>query len=212
MHKGIIYKYISPSGKCYIGQTIREKERRTRFLNKKGKYSSLKIDSARNKYGPEAFSYEVLFKYESDNKEVLLDILNEKEVFYINEYNSVNMGYNCQPGGICPINTEKTREVITLKISKSVLQYSCDGNFLKEWVSTMEIERELGIEHTQISGNCLGKTKYCHNFIFKYKTEDIFPLQIQRVSTTKNKKKIWIMPTRFKWDRNTKMEFCKRGC
>ena len=26
--KGIIYKYTSPSGKCYIGQTVNENKRR----------------------------------------------------------------------------------------------------------------------------------------------------------------------------------------
>lgn len=33
--RGVIYKYTSPSGKCYIGQTINEKRRRNDFLNEK---------------------------------------------------------------------------------------------------------------------------------------------------------------------------------
>ena len=33
MIEGIIYKYTSPSGKFYIGQTIDEKSRRAQFLN-----------------------------------------------------------------------------------------------------------------------------------------------------------------------------------
>lgn len=189
MFKGIIYKYTSPSGKMYIGQTIREKERRTKFLNIKGKYSSPKIDNARRKHNPENFLYEVLFEYLSEDKGEIANILNVKEIFYINEYDSINKGYNCQSGGVCDINNEESRKVTTLKISKTVLQYSLNGEFLKEWISTMDIERELGIEHTQISGNCLGKTKYCHNSIFKYKTEDNFPLQIPKVSAVKSRKK-----------------------
>ena len=31
MIRGIIYKYTSPSGKVYIGQTINEKDRRNTF-------------------------------------------------------------------------------------------------------------------------------------------------------------------------------------
>ena len=31
--KGIIYKYTSPSGKVYIGQTTNEKKRKRVFLN-----------------------------------------------------------------------------------------------------------------------------------------------------------------------------------
>ena len=33
MIKGIIYKYTSPSGKVYIGQTIDEKDRKKAFFN-----------------------------------------------------------------------------------------------------------------------------------------------------------------------------------
>ena len=43
---GIIYKYTSPSGKIYIGQTMNEKERRKKFLGKSS-YAGEKIDTAR---------------------------------------------------------------------------------------------------------------------------------------------------------------------
>ena len=33
---GIIYKYISPSGKVYIGQTINERKRRKKYLTALG--------------------------------------------------------------------------------------------------------------------------------------------------------------------------------
>lgn len=33
--KGIIYKYTSPDGKVYIGQTTKEQNRRNTFLNEK---------------------------------------------------------------------------------------------------------------------------------------------------------------------------------
>lgn len=33
--RGIIYKYTSPSGKVYIGQTTKEHQRRNTFLNEK---------------------------------------------------------------------------------------------------------------------------------------------------------------------------------
>lgn len=38
MIRGIIYKYTSPSGKVYIGQTINEKDRRKHFLIQKLSY------------------------------------------------------------------------------------------------------------------------------------------------------------------------------
>lgn len=48
MIRGIIYKYTSPSGKHYIGQTINENQRRKIFNNLNLAYAGLKIDNARN--------------------------------------------------------------------------------------------------------------------------------------------------------------------
>lgn len=42
MIRGIIYKYTSPSGKVYIGQTINEKDRRKHFLIQKLSYGGIK--------------------------------------------------------------------------------------------------------------------------------------------------------------------------
>lgn len=53
------------------------------------------------------------------------------------------------------------------KCSKPVFQYDLNGNFIKEWPSTMEVERQLGISH--ISECCLGKRNTCGGFKWKYK-------------------------------------------
>lgn len=37
--EGIIYKYTSPTGKVYIGQTLDEERRRTEFLNEDVRYA-----------------------------------------------------------------------------------------------------------------------------------------------------------------------------
>ena len=66
---GIIYCYTSPSGKKYIGQTLSEIRRKSRFKNLNRNYGGEKIDNARKKYGPENFKYEVLEKQNFDNKE-----------------------------------------------------------------------------------------------------------------------------------------------
>lgn len=66
--RGIIYKRTSPSGKSYIGQTIDENRRNNEWNNLKRPYSGGVIDSARKKYGPENFRYEVWF-LNSTNKE-----------------------------------------------------------------------------------------------------------------------------------------------
>ena len=54
---GIIYKYTSPSGKIYIGQTMNEKERRKKFLGKSS-YAGEKLHTARKKYGTSSCLHE----------------------------------------------------------------------------------------------------------------------------------------------------------
>ena len=58
---GIIYKYTSPSGKVYIGQTTDEKRRIKTFFNLNKSYGGEKIDNARKKHGPCNFKYEPEF-------------------------------------------------------------------------------------------------------------------------------------------------------
>ena len=55
--------------------------------------------------------------------------------------------------------------------SKIVLQYSLDGTFIKEWKSTMDVERNLGFAHTHISECCRGEQAYAYGYLWKYKKE-----------------------------------------
>lgn len=52
-----------------------------------------------------------------------------------------------------------------------ILQYTEDGVFIKEWGSTMDIHRELGIDNSSISKCCRGKYKTAGGFIWRYKKE-----------------------------------------
>ena len=97
--KGIIYKYISPNNKVYIGQTLNEERRRKEFLNLKKQYGGLKINNARKKYKPENFEYEILFEKEYSDIEIANNELNILEEKYIKEYDSINNGYNTTLGG-----------------------------------------------------------------------------------------------------------------
>lgn len=55
------------------------------------------------------------------------------------------------------------------KCSKPVLQYDLNGNFVKEWPSTMEVQRQLGISNSHISNCCKGKKKTSGGFKWQYK-------------------------------------------
>ena len=80
------------------------------------------------------------------------------------DYNRANNSIN---------NLEWISHLNNVKYSKGkkVLQYDLRNNFIKEWQSTREIEKEIGIDHRQVGDCCNKKEKTCHGFIFKYKEE-----------------------------------------
>jgi group I intron endonuclease len=144
MYEGIIYKYTSPSGKVYIGQTTRENQRRREFLSEE-KYSGLKINNAILEYGSENFEYEIIFRVGSLIESEVKELLNEKEIQYIKLFDSFENGYNSDPGGNSAAykRTEETCKKLSESVTeyykthksvvaKSVLQFDIDGNFIME--------------------------------------------------------------------------------
>ena len=90
---GIIYKHTSPNGKSYIGQSINSlKERLKSHISsaKSGKKSL--FNNAIRKYGIENFISEII-------EEVDNTLLNEREIYWIDFYNTYHMGYNQTLGG-----------------------------------------------------------------------------------------------------------------
>lgn len=120
MIEGIIYRYISPSGKSYIGQTTNEVYRRRMWFGK-GRYTGgrSKIDRARKKYGPENFIYEVLLRNQYSSIEVATLDLNKWETYYIGYYNTYKNGYNSTLGGDGSRGYTQSVEALQ-KISKSL--------------------------------------------------------------------------------------------
>ena len=137
---GIVYKYTSPSGKVYIGQTCRERGRRNDF-NENREYGGSRIDNAREKYGPQNFKYEVLFRITSDNKDLIKTELNEKEQYFIKEYhsNEDKFGYNMNEGGAGNVAFAMSEEA-RKKISEST----------KKWISEKGHPLK-GVGHTRES-------------------------------------------------------------
>ena len=201
MIKGVIYKYVSPSNKIYIGQTIHEEERRRAFLRENERYAGPKMENARKKYGPENFQYEVIFRIESNNKFEVREILNQKEKEFIQLFDSINNGYNLDEGGAYvdsehikpqseetkrkrvesiqnywkthkrPELSEESKQSIIDKLSIPILQYTIQGDFVKEWKSCKEASRELGIKDSLINKVCNKRNKCCREFIFFFKSE-----------------------------------------
>lgn len=125
MITGIIYKYTSPSGKVYIGQTTNQRLRRKRWFNMSSPYTSSdwrsKIDRARIKYGPNSFTYTVLFQNKYISKRAAKIELNTLEIYYIGLYDSYRMGYNSTIGGDSASGPTKHSEETKLKMRLSQL-------------------------------------------------------------------------------------------
>jgi group I intron endonuclease len=129
---GYIYKITNTvNSKVYIGQTTRSIEARfkehLRNCNTVSK-KSMHLYAAMNTYGKENFSIELLGEAASQ------DELNEKEIYWINYYDSLNNGYNMKQGGQDenPMNSSIVREKhdikmrseeVRTKISKSMTEY-----------------------------------------------------------------------------------------
>lgn len=56
-------------------------------------------------------------------------------------------------------------------LSKTVNQYSLDGEFIKQWECTMQVERELGLNNKLISNCCRGNTNKAYGYIWRYVDE-----------------------------------------
>lgn len=53
--------------------------------------------------------------------------------------------------------------------SKIINQYNLQGIFMRSWKSAREVERELGINNSDISKTCTGKLKHAGGYIWKFK-------------------------------------------
>ena len=91
--KSGIYMWTSPSGKSYIGQSVNLVVRKRFFCTFNHTYGGHKIECARKKYNHKSlWDYKVLEYCD-------IDMLDEREKYYIILYDSINNGYNLDSGG-----------------------------------------------------------------------------------------------------------------
>lgn len=103
---GRIYKLTNKiNGKPYIGQSTEDD------INKRwDAYKRLdckrqpKIYNALKKYGPENFLFEVI-----DNTDNQLH-LDDLEILYVTQFDSIKNGYNCMPGGKGGKHSEESKK------------------------------------------------------------------------------------------------------
>ena len=186
--RGIIYKRTDPNGISYIGQTIDENKRNNNWLNKK-KYAGTKINDARKTFGPENFSYEILFETRSKNTRKLIQLLNVMEIYFIKKFDTINNGYNSSPGG----NTFQTDR---FPHQRSVVQLTNTGLFIKKYESINEAKRLNGGDGLGI-GECCRYLSINQN---KYKI---------RTKAKSSVGYVWMYEENYNYILNNKIDFIK---
>jgi hypothetical protein len=68
-------------------------------------------------------------------------------------------------------NYKENKKTYTSR-GKSVIQRDLEGNFIKRWEKIVDVEKELGIDNTNISSAASGKQKQSGGFIWEYCVED----------------------------------------
>jgi len=133
---GWIYKYTSPSGKSYIGQTIYSLYDRAGLNGRCYKNCSL-FYSAIQKYGLENFTVEIL-------DQVPKALLTETESYYIEKYQTLlPNGYNYYRKG------SGHRELLRTKTAVDV--YDLDLNYINTFDSLIECAKFYNIPYQAIS-------------------------------------------------------------
>lgn len=149
-----VYVHINKKNfKCYVGVTSKSPEKR--WLNGIG-YKNQLFYNAIKKYGWDGFYHEIvasgITKDEAENFEkILIDKLDS----LINKN-----GYNVAVGGIGGYRYD---EMVP------VYQFDIYGNFIKEYNSIANVEREFNIPSSNIIACCQNKYIYAGGYVWQYK-------------------------------------------
>lgn len=156
-----IYKITSPSGKIYIGQSKNINNRLLFYKNYLCKKQT-KLYNSLLKYGWENHKFEII-------EECSVLLLNEREEFYINYYNTFNTehGLNLTSGG----NFIKLSITTKQKISKS-LKGIKRSKLTKEKISNARKGLKLSTTTKEKIGNSKKGNKYSVGRIVKTSTKN----------------------------------------
>lgn len=142
---GLIYGIChKATNRWYIGQTIRSLQCRWEEHLKEMQFSKSHLNSALRKYGVEAFELQVI---ESDIPESRLD---ERERYYIQQYDSYHHGFNCTLGGQGVHgyrHTEETKSRISESVAAGSYRWNTPERAAK--ISAAQKGRKFTDEHRQ---------------------------------------------------------------
>lgn len=175
------------NGKRYIGQTYNFKYRwmRHRSCLKHGTEHNAHLQAAWSKYGADNFKFEIIERCPFKD-------LDDREIYWINYYDSKNTGYNFADGGLgCKGYKHSQEEIMKMRMIQNpepILQIDLNGNILNEFVSAGEAGDYLGKDSVSGIKRCCDGDKYktAYGYIWIYRKDlDKFKLE-DHVTSYKN--------------------------
>lgn len=150
MKEGIIYKAANIiTNEVYIGATTKSiEDRKLDHIQKSDKKVGSYFQEAMQTYGNESFTWEQIDTASSS------DELAKKEVYYIQQYNALQNGYNEDRGG---------------GIKKTVYQFNCTtGELIDSYESLSQASCAVNAVKQNISDVCLGLYNTCKGYAWSY--------------------------------------------
>lgn len=189
------------NGKIYIGKSI-DIERRWN----QHKYSKTKIvlSNSIKKYGLTNFKFSVIETFDINQYDkISLEcelVKSEQKWMDIKKSYIKEIGYNIdktsKPNLTIKRNDDFGKKISKIKIEmnhggQTVIQYSLNGEKIKEWKSAADVERNLGILSENVSGVCLKKQKTAGGFIWRKEYDILTKEDLKKINTlNRNRKKI----------------------
>ena len=181
-----IYKILNiKNNKVYIGKCenfLKRKKEHLKLL-KKGNHFNNHLQYAFIKY--EEINFKFILIEECDD-------LNFKEIFYINEYKSLDRlyGYNLQTGGEGGKHSNET--ILKQKLNKTsqakkVYGFNKEGKLIKEWFSIKECAKELKVNSCDVRRTLKQLQYSCKTFILQ--DSIIFDNRLTQSQKTLNRKR-----------------------
>lgn len=161
----------------YIGQSVniykRWQSEKEAAFNPRHEAYNYPLSCAFRKYGIENFSFNIL-------EECQREELNEKEIYWIAQYDSYNNGYNQTPGGdtvlhMCKLTPQKALEIIEI-LSKDV----------EGVVSHRQLAKDYGVSADTIQAINAGRQWYNDNYNYPLHVSKYDP-RYKQVSLKKEK-------------------------
>ena len=187
------------NNKMYIGQSIDIERRWDQHKYGKG---NIILRNAIKKYGLNNFEFLILEEIiiENKTKKAITEELHKKEQLWFDKLKPYKNGYNinkvAKPNETNFTSRDKDygKKISRIKIEnnhtgKPIVQYSLEGELIKEWLSSASVQRELGFNARNIGG-CANKETYTSNgYIWRFKGDSLTKDDLDKIKNKRPKTK-----------------------